>query len=63
MFIVPLPDWECCDGEVVMTACNWLIVEGVYCSGPSDPCPVDDSGSGSGSDSSGGGGGGEEPVI
>lgn len=30
---VPLSDWECCDGEVIQTKCDWLIIEGKYCEG------------------------------
>lgn len=48
MIKVPTPDWECCDGEVVMTACNWIIVEGKYCTGWTASCP-----SNSGPDNSG----------
>lgn len=42
---VPIPDWECCDGEVVMTSCKILVVEGAYCEGYSEGCPSDGSGS------------------
>lgn len=42
---VPIPDWECCDGEVVMTSCKILIVEGAYCEGYTQGCPSDGSGS------------------
>ena len=41
MIKVPLPDWACCDGEVVMVACNWMIIEGKYCTGWVTGCPSD----------------------
>lgn len=40
---IPIPDWECCDGEVVMTSCKILVVEGAYCEGYSQGCPSDGS--------------------
>jgi hypothetical protein len=31
MLRVPVTDWECCNGEVIQTRCDFLIVEGTYC--------------------------------
>lgn len=55
MIKVPLPDWECCDGEVVMTACNYMIVEGKYCTGWATGCPSGSDGGGTGGGTGGGG--------
>ena len=36
---IPLSDWECCDGEVIQTKCDWLIIEGKHCEGWEVTCP------------------------
>ena len=38
---VPLSDWECCDGEVIQTKCDWLIIEGKHCEGWEVTCPAE----------------------
>lgn len=39
MLKVPIKDWECCDGVVVQTACDFLLIEGTLCSGERWDCP------------------------
>lgn len=36
---VPLSDWACCDGEVIQTKCDWLVIEGKHCEGWEVTCP------------------------
>jgi hypothetical protein len=38
MLRVPVTDWECCNGEVIQTRCDFLIIEGTYCPVWTDEC-------------------------
>lgn len=35
----PRGDWDCCDGTVVQTGCDYLVHEGVSCTGWRQECP------------------------
>lgn len=38
MLRVPITDWECCNGEVIQTKCDVLLIEGTYCEGWTQEC-------------------------
>ena len=38
MLKVPVTDWECCNGEVIQTRCDFLLIEGTFCESWTDEC-------------------------
>ena len=38
MLRVPVTDWECCNGEVIQTRCDFLLIEGTLCEVWQDEC-------------------------
>jgi hypothetical protein len=38
MLKVPVTDWECCNGEVIQTRCDFLLIEGTLCEVWTDEC-------------------------